>query len=196
METLRTFIALDMPPEIKMALGKYTQPLKSLHGRVNWVKPENMHLTLKFLGDTPANRLDEIAAALQEAASKSAPFSAAVTGSGVFPNANYPRVLWVGLEEKTGVLLNLVKAIDERMHHLGFKREKRPFAAHLTIGRAKDTKIPDIVQALREKPFPAMTAHFHEIIFMKSELYPGGSVYTPLRKFTLGFGFKQNEGRK
>jgi 2'-5' RNA ligase len=186
METLRTFIALDMPAEIKTALGSYTQPLKSMRGRVTWVKPENMHLTLKFLGDTPAGRIDEIAAALQEVALTSAPFSATLAGSGVFPNLNYPRVLWVGLEEKTGVLSGLVKAIDERMQTLGFQREKRPFTAHLTIGRAKDTKIQEIVQALRDKPFPAMAAQFHEIIFMKSALLPGGSVYTPIRKFVLG----------
>jgi 2'-5' RNA ligase len=186
METLRTFIALDMPPEIKAALGKYTQPLKSLRGRVSWVKPENMHLTLKFLGDTPADKIDSIAAALQEIAAAATPFSAEVVDSGVFPNENYPRVLWVGLEEKTGALLNLVKAIDERMHQFGFAKEKRSFTAHLTIGRAKDTKIPEIVRALREKSFPAMLAQFNEIIFMKSDLQPGGSVYTPLRKLALG----------
>jgi 2'-5' RNA ligase len=186
MDTLRTFVALDMPVEIKFALGDYLQPLKALRGRVSWVRPDNMHLTLKFLGDTPANRVEEIAAALREIASDSAVFSASVMGSGVFPNTNYPRILWVGLEEKGGVLLALVKAIDERMQQFGFKRETRPFTAHLTIGRAKDTKIPEIVQKLHDNPFPAMPAHFDEIIFMKSVLQPSGAVYTPLQKITLG----------
>jgi 2'-5' RNA ligase len=186
METIRTFIALDMQAEVKAALEKYVQPLKSLRGRISWVKPENLHLTLKFLGDTPANRLEEIAAALQEAAATVEPFSATVASSGVFPNAEYPRVLWIGLDEKSGALLKLAKAIDERMQQFGFAKEKRLFAPHLTIGRAKDTRIPEIVRALLEKPFAAMPATFHEIIFMKSELHPSGSIYTPLRKLALG----------
>ncbi|MDZ7302813.1 MAG: RNA 2',3'-cyclic phosphodiesterase [candidate division KSB1 bacterium] len=186
MEMLRTFIALDMPTEIKTALAKYTQPLRAMRGRVSWVKTENLHLTLKFLGDTPAARVDEIAAALQEIAAMAAPFSTVVSGSGVFPNDEHPRVLWVGVNETTGALQKLVKAIDERMQQFGFAREKRAFTAHLTIGRAKDTRIPEIVRALKERPFAAMPAQFNEVIFMKSELHPLGSIYTPLCKLTLG----------
>jgi 2'-5' RNA ligase len=186
METLRTFIALDMPPEIKVALEKYVQPLKSLRGRVSWVKPQNLHLTLKFLGDTPADRIDEIAAALQEAASSAAPFSAAVSDSGVFPNDEHPRVLWIGINEKSGTLLKLAQDLDTRMQQFGFAKEKRFFAPHLTIGRAKDAHLAEIVRALKEKPFAAMPAQFQEIIFMRSELHPAGSIYTPLRKLMLG----------
>ncbi len=186
MEMLRTFIALDMPSDIKSALAKYVQPLKALRGRVSWVKLENMHLTLKFLGDTPASRIDEIAAALQQAAAAVTPFSAVVSGCGAFPNEENPRVLWVGINEKTGTLLKLVRDIDERVQQFGFAKEKRFFAPHLTIGRAKDTRIAEIVRALKEKPFAAMPAQFQEIIFMKSELHPSGSIYTPLRKLMLG----------
>jgi 2'-5' RNA ligase len=186
METLRTFIALDMPPEIKAALEKYVQPLKALRGRVSWVKRENLHLTLKFLGDTPTDRLDEIADALQEVAAASAPFAAMVLGSGVFPNDEHPRVLWVGINEKSGTLLKLVQAIDARMQQFGFAKEKRFFAPHLTIGRAKDIRIAEIVRTLKEQPFAAMPAQFHEIIFMQSELHPSGSIYTPIRKLRLG----------
>ena len=186
METRRTFIALDMSPDVKAALEKYVQPLKSQRSRVSWVKPQNLHLTLKFLGDTPADRLDEIAAALQEAASLAAPFSAVVSGSGVFPNDEHPRVLWVGINDKSGTLLKLAQAIDTRMQQLGFAKEKRVFAPHLTIGRTKDTRIAAIVRALKEKPFAAMPVQFNEIIFMQSELHPAGSIYTPLRKLLLG----------
>jgi 2'-5' RNA ligase len=186
METLRTFIALDMPPEIKAELEKYVQPLKSLRGRVSWVKRENLHLTLKFLGDTSADRLDELAGALQEVAAASTSFAATVLGSGVFPNDEHPRVLWVGINEKSGTLQKLVQAIDARMQQFGFAKEKRFFAPHLTIGRAKDYRIAEIVRALKEKPFAAMPAQFNEIIFMKSELHPAGSIYTPLCKLMLG----------
>jgi len=186
MEKLRTFIALDMPPEIKAALEKYVQPLKLLRGRISWVKPESLHLTLKFLGDTPANRVDEIAAALQEITATSTPFAADISGSGAFPNDKAPRVLWVGINNDSGTLLKLTKAIDERLHRFGFAKEKRDFTPHLTIGRVKDSRLPEIIRALQEKPFAAMPAPFNEIIFMKSELHPAGSIYTPLRKLALG----------
>jgi 2'-5' RNA ligase len=186
METLRTFIALDMPPEIKTALSKYVQPLKSRRGRVSWVKAENLHLTLKFLGDTPASRIEEIGAALQEIAAASTAFSGVIGGCGAFPNDEHPRVLWVGINDKTGALQKLAKAIDERLHQFGFAKEKRLFAPHLTIGRAKDPRIPEIIRALKENPFAATPAPFDEIIFMKSELHPAGSIYTPLRKLSLG----------
>jgi 2'-5' RNA ligase len=186
METLRTFIALDMPPAIKTALSKYVQPLRSRRGRVSWVKAENLHLTLKFLGDTPADRIEEIGAALQEIAAASTAFSGIIEGCGVFPNDEHPRVLWVGINDKTGALQKLAKAIDERLHQFGFAKEKRVFSPHLTIGRAKDPRIPEIIRALKENPFAAMPASFDEIIFMKSDLQPAGSIYTPLRKLFLG----------
>lgn len=186
MQTLRTFIALDMPPEIKAALEKYMQPLKSLRGRVGWVKRENLHLTLKFLGDTPANRVDEIATALQEIAASSTSFTADIAGSGVFPNEKAPRVLWVGINDASETLRPLAIAIDERLHRFGFAKEKRDFIPHLTIGRVKDPRIPDIIRALKENPFAVMPASFDEIIFMQSELNPAGSIYTPLRKLKLG----------
>lgn len=186
MESFRTFIALDMPAEIKTALANYIQPLKSLRGRVSWTKPENLHLTLKFLGDTPAARLEEIADALHEIAAATPSFSANVTGTGAFPNDEKPRVLWVGLSEPTGTLLELAQALEARMHRYGFKKEKRAFAPHLTIGRVKDLRIPEIIRGLQEKPLAARPAHFNEIVFMQSELHTAGSIYTPLRKFALG----------
>jgi 2'-5' RNA ligase len=186
MQSLRTFIALDMPPEIKTALEQYLQPLKSLRGRVSWVKRENLHLTLKFLGDTPANRVNEIAAALQEVAATATSFTAEIFDCGVFPNEKAPRILWVGINDESGTLLRLAKAIDERLHRFGFSKEKRAFTPHLTIGRVKDPRIPEIVRALKEKPFATMPAQFNEIIYMQSELNPAGSIYTPLRKLKLG----------
>ena len=185
MQTLRTFIALDMPAEIKTALANYMQPLKSLRGRVSWTKPENLHLTLKFLGDTPAARLEAIAAVLHEIAAATPSFSANVTGTGVFPNEEKPRVLWVGLDEPTGTLFKLAQAIDARMHRYGFEKEKRAFVPHLTIGRVKEARIAEIIRSLQEKPLAARPAHFNEIIFMQSELHAAGSIYTPLRKFAL-----------
>lgn len=185
MQTLRTFIALDMPAEIKTALANYMQPLKSLRGRVSWTKPENLHLTLKFLGDTPAARLEAIAAVLHEIAAVTPAFSANVTGTGVFPNDEKPRVLWVGLDEPTGTLFKLAQAIDARMHRYGFEKEKRAFTPHLTIGRVKEARIAEIIRSLQEKPLAARPAHFNEIIFMQSELHTAGSIYTPLRKLAL-----------
>jgi len=185
METLRTFIALDMPAEIKAAVVNYVQPLKSLREHVRWVKSENLHLTLKFLGDTPAARIEAITAALQEIVATTPPFAVTVFGSGAFPNGQKPRVLWVDLSEPTGTLLKLAQTIDAQMHRFGFAKEQRAFAPHLTIGRVKDAHIPEVIRALQANPLVAMPAQFHEIIFMQSELNRAGAIYTPLRKLSL-----------
>ena len=102
MEKLRTFIALDMPSDIKAALVTYVQPLKSLRGRVSWVKPENLHLTLKFLGDTPASQVEAIAVTLQDIAATATSFNVNIAGCGAFPHDRAPRVLWVGIQDASG----------------------------------------------------------------------------------------------
>ncbi len=182
---LYTFIAFDMPPEIKTAWWEYAQPLKACYERVRWVEPENLHLTLRFLGDTPANRVDEIAAALQEVAAASPPFSVTFSGSGVFPNDVRPRVVWIGVNEDGGALRNLAGAVEACLQRLGFTPEEKRFTPHVTIGYADGTPIPEVMRFLEGNPFAAMMAQCHEVIFMRSEAHPLGPIYTPLRRLRL-----------
>ena len=185
-DNLRVFIAFELPKEIRAAISEYTQPLRSLPGRVSWVKPDNIHLTIKFLGDTPEKKNNDISGALREVARGVQPITATISGSGVFPNERKPRVLWIGVDEKSGVLQKLTAGIDNRMHDFCFKKEVRSFSPHLTIGRVREGGVDKIVAAMRERPFAAQEVEWNEITLMQSELRPGGSLYTPLCKIKLG----------
>ena len=184
--TIRAFIALELPNEVRAAIAEYVQPLRNLPGRVSWVKPDNIHLTLKFFGDTPEKKIDDISGALKEVARDIGSISATISGSGVFPNERRPRVLWIGVDEKLGALQKLAAAVDHRMHDFGFKKEDRGFSPHLTIGRVREGSVDKIVAAMRERPFVAREVVWNEITLMQSELRPGGSIYTPLCKIKLG----------
>ena len=186
METLRTFIALDMPPAIKAAVETYVQPLKMLPGRVSWVKAENLHLTLKFLGETPADRVEDIAATLHDIAATVPPFTVDIADCGAFPHDRAPRVLWVGFQDTSGVVRQLAQALDERLQRYGFAREQHAFRPHVTIGRVKEARIPDILRRLKAQPFTAMPASFQAMTFMRSALHPAGAIYTPLHICKLG----------
>ena len=183
---LRLFIAFELPDEIRAAFAEYMLPLRNLPGRVSWVKSENIHLTLKFLGDTPEKKIDDISGALKEVACDIGSISAKISGSGVFPNERRSRVLWIGVEEKLGALHGLAVAIDHHMHVFGFKKEGRSFSPHLTIGRVREGSVDKIVAAMRERPFVAREVEWNEITLMQSELRSGGSIYTPLCKIKLG----------
>jgi 2'-5' RNA ligase len=180
-KSVRTFIACELPRSVRSAIADYVQALRVLPGRVSWVKPENIHLTLKFLGDVPEKNLDEIAAALREASQGFHPMQTTAKGCGVFPNARHPRVLWVGLEDESGILQKLAAEIDQRLRQLGFPKEDRRFSPHLTIGRVRDGAVDKIITAMQERPFIIQPVQFTEIILMRSQLHAGGSIYTPIR---------------
>lgn len=184
--TIRTFVAVKLPPEVDGAISAYVSPLRHLPGSVSWVKAENVHLTLKFLGDTAQEKIERIAAVLRDLTRAASPISATVGGSGVFPNEHRPRVLWIGLEENSGALGKLAAAIDDGLYPLGLPKENRPFRAHLTIGRVREGSVEKIVAAMRAQPFDRRAVQVQEITLMRSELHPGGSIYTPLCRIMLG----------
>ncbi len=183
--SIRTFIALELLPEINQAIAEYVAPLRALDRNISWTKAENVHCTLKFLGDTPKPQIEKVATVLHEACMSFAPIDAEIIGSGVFPNEHRARVLWIGIEENSGKLAELAQRIEIECRCLGFPKEERGFTAHLTIGRVKEGKAANIVKALREQPFPSRQIAFHECTLMKSELHSAGSIYTPLQKFAF-----------
>lgn len=184
-DTIRAFIALELPQEIKQAIADYVTPLRALDKGVSWTKAENVHLTLKFLGDTPKQQIEKVAAALREICASFAPIAAEIAGAGVFPNEHRPRVLWIGMKESSGKLAELAQRIESECRRLGFEKEERAFTPHLTIGRVKEGKAANVVKALRESPFPARQIVFEECVLMKSELHAKGSIYTALEKTAL-----------
>ncbi len=189
---LRTFVALPLSSEMIAALADVQRRLQALAppGSVRWVKPKSIHLTLFFLGDTPVGQVEEIRHALGAVGRHVAPFSYAVTGVGVFPNANRPRVIWVGLEDRGGMLAMLQSLVSEVLSKVGFKPESRPFVPHLTLGRVR-RRVPKedlraLGQTVRQLDVGMLGEERAErIVFFQSQLKPTGAEYTPLATIPL-----------
>lgn len=179
---VRAFIALELPQEIKQAIADYVAPLRTLDKSISWTKAENVHLTLKFLGDATKAQIENVTTALREICTNFAPIAAEISGAGVFPNEHRPRVLWIGLQENSCKLAELAQRLESEYQHLGFEKEARSFSPHLTIARVKEGKAANVVKALRESPFPARQIFFRECVLMRSELHAKGSIYTTLEK--------------
>ncbi len=182
MNTIRAFIAIDLPPAVKDALGEVARALgeRVLRGAVRWVRPEQMHLTLRFLGDTPTDGLPAVQQAMDAAAAASRPFALRLGGVGCFPNSSRPRVVWVGLAAPGGgdsaPLLALKAALDEALTPLGWPPEDRPFRAHLTLGRVKDERAARGVVWTHD--VPGLEAPVRAIHLIESQLRPDGPIYT------------------
>ena len=156
---------------------------------VRWVRPQGIHLTLKFLGEILASKVDTVSVAMVGACAAYAPFSLSIRGLGCFPNLRRPRVLWVGVEEPTGVLAALQRDVERALAPLGFPPETRPFSPHLTLGRVKGGArgkievLGDAVGRTKARVGEMPVAAIH---LMRSDLLPGGAVYTALSVARLG----------
>jgi len=177
-ETIRTFIAIQLPQDVQDYLGILTNTLSDQvpQRSVRWVKPDRMHLTLRFIGETEKNMLPAVGKALDEVAAQYQMFSLHLQGFGCFPTCKRPRVLWAGVDGDLESAGRLKEDIDAALTPLGWEAENRPFQPHLTIGRVKDSQAvagqswPAELSAL---PIPANSIHLIE-----SELTPGGPIYT------------------
>jgi 2'-5' RNA ligase len=179
---LRTFIAIDLPIGVQDALGRFEKELQTASAPIAWVKPERIHLTLKFLGDVAPDRIPEIQKSLEQVAGTTSPFRLKASGCGAFPSIKQMRVIWVGLQGDEASLNLLQREVEEAMVELGFKREDRPFKPHLTVGRVKGRQHLRIVQDLlmARQGFDAEAFDVTEVVLYKSELRPEGARYTPL----------------
>jgi 2'-5' RNA ligase len=180
---MRIFIAAELPDRIRNALSELQHELRPVAKAARWVAPESVHVTLKFIGEIPDSRLEEINAALAGLTSKPIPIG--VRGVGFFPGARSPRVLWVGMVAPA--LQELVNEIDGRMERLGFEREKRGFKPHITLARAKDARLDaSLVDAAARYETHEFGSFIVDRIFVfKSTLKPSGAVYEKLREFVL-----------
>jgi 2'-5' RNA ligase len=191
-DTYRTFIAIELDEELRDNLGRLQDRLTEqvAPGSVRWVRPEGIHLTLKFLGDTTVDKVEEVKAALAQAAAEVGPFSFTVTGLGCFPNARRPRVVWVGIQELTGALARLRDAVEDHVAPLGFPTEKRRFSPHLTLGRvhrrASKSEVREIGEVVASSTIGIVgDLSVASVSYIKSELKPGGAVYTILSEAAL-----------
>ena len=192
MKQVRTFIAIELDETINAALTDLQEQLKAKVPRdsVRWVKAEGIHLTLKFLGDVPADRIEEIERTLTQACAGFPAFSFSVGGLGCFPNPRRPRVVWVGVQEQSGTLERLQKAIENGMEKLGFAPEGRKFDAHLTLGRtqrrASSGDVRRLGQLVSETDIGLLgQMEARSVSLIKSDLKPTGAVYTQLAAVRL-----------
>ena len=180
---MRVFIAIEIPNKIRQALGEIQHDLRSLTNSVRWVALDSIHLTLKFMGETPEKRIEEINTGLTGLTWKR--FTVTVRGVGFFPGTRSPRVFWAGMAAPT--MKELAEEIDVRMERVGFDKEKRAFRPHITLARAKDTRIDSALVSgaaeYEEHDFGSFTVG--SIFLFKSTLKPSGAVYEKLKEYKL-----------
>lgn len=186
-KTIRCFIAVPLPESVKIHIHKIQENICSLGLKMRWIKPENIHLTLKFLGDIPFSDIDAVYRAMAQTSESFKPLTLGIKGIGVFPSIKNPRILWMGMKEETHTLIQLQQSLENNLIHLGFQKEKRSFKAHLTIARIKNRIFPkDLLEVIEKyKKFELEPFIANDIILYKSVLKPTGAVYTKLKTITL-----------
>lgn len=184
MEQIRSFIAIELPNELKLGLTQLETQLKSdKQPWVKWVNPEGIHLTLKFLGNIAVDRTGEITRAMEEAVHGISPFRLEVKGLGVFPNLRRVQVAWVGINGEIDKLTQLQKRIETNLTPLGFAPESRAFTPHLTLARLRDRASLDerqrFGQLIANTKFEvAYTIEVDAISLMRSQLTREGAIYS------------------
>ena len=193
-EQIRSFVAIELPDEVKSGLARLRRELeRDEHTFIKWVDAKAIHLTLKFLGNIPSKQVTEITKAIEEAAQGISPFHLEIFELGAFPNLKQPRVLWVAIGGELDKLLGLQRNVDSALAPLGFAKEERSFAPHLTLARIRERASPIERKGLGEV---VMSANFEisycldvkDISLMRSQLTPSGPIYTRLSVVELKVG--------
>jgi 2'-5' RNA ligase len=196
---MRIFIGIDLDPEVRAQIGRFLEGVEGFAPDARWVRPESLHITLKFIGEQPPERVEAITERLRRV--ESSAFEIRAAGYGFFPTAKAPRVFWIAIHPGPQ-LAELAESIDMATAELGIPREDRPYSPHLTLARAgggrrsgspKGRKAdgPNATFAVLEKRLAAMsdldfgTMTANEFILYQSQLSPAGSKYTKLQRFRM-----------
>lgn len=198
---IRAFFCVELEEGLKTQLDQITQRLRRLPVRASWVKAENLHITLKFLGDVDEALIPKLEEAAREALRRS-PLDGAVRWTldrlGAFPSADRPRVVWVGSSHEPRELAELAAHLEEVLEPLGFAPEGRGFVAHITLGRVKErapsAHVAELARVLQRHPEFHYEARVEGVTLMKSDLTPQGAIYTPV--FRLPFGASSSESEE
>lgn len=182
---LRLFIALLLPDQLKSDLGDLIGPARQIGSGIKWVDPPNLHLTLKFLGDTREDRVDLVDDVLYSTVSHFEQMKVTLSGAGGFPNLKNPRVIWIGLKGADGSIL-LAQSIDKKLGTLGFETDTRPFRPHLTLGRIKKPGDQSrLMTHLENLDFGGKEYILDQVGLVRSTLTPKGPIYENLKLFDL-----------
>ena len=192
-DTWRTFVAIDLPGDVKNALSELRSQVPPLEARsVRWIRAEGIHLTLSFLGDVDAGLVPAISEQLSGAAQESGHFTLELAGVGAFPSLRRPRVFWVGLSGETEHLRLLHSRVQGALSHLGFAPERRRFDPHLTVARIRRDSGPEEARRAGAAfgqatlPEPRATIPVDSIVLFRSHLRPSGAEYERLFEAPLG----------
>jgi RNA 2',3'-cyclic 3'-phosphodiesterase len=183
---VRAFVALPVGEDVRSRLAEVQAKLRQSHAHVGWVAPENIHVSLAFMGDILQSQVAEVAGALNEAAARAPAFSFEVENIGVFGSPRSPRVIWAGIRE-CPEMMALQKDIAERITALGIELETRPFRPHLTLGRVRSGRgredLVRMMEPLSQLPFGPVAAQ--DVRLMRSILKPQGAEHSVLHRATL-----------
>lgn len=190
-DALRVFWAVALPDEARAQAAAAAHSLaKEFGDDMRAAAPETWHLTLKFLGDFPAERIDELVARCAPRGAQIRPFPVELAGLGAFPTPREARVLWLGVSRGARELARLARGLDRSCARFGSERDRKPYAAHLTLGRLREPRpvLFDRVEAPSGTPFVV-----EEIVLFESRLSPGGARHLPLARLPLGAGAEQGD---
>jgi len=184
---MRTFIALDLTEETKQELTRLQSGLKKSQADVKWVNPQNIHLTLKFLGEISEQQVNQVKEVLDRISSQFKPYEITLSGIGAFPKVENPRVIWVGIESGKNETKKIAEILSVELEKAGFQKEDREFKSHLTVGRVRSPKNKDNLKtAIQSISFsPQAKIPIDYITLYQSTLTPQGPIYIPLHKTSI-----------
>ena len=189
MHKIRTFVAVDIDESVRRRAARLIELLAASVGNVKWVEPQNMHLTLQFLGDVPQTDVHEVCLAVQRAVTACAPFSMSLLGAGAFPHAGRPSTVWIGVDDGAQQLKTLQRCIQQKLKPLGFPPERRAYHPHLTIGRIRRGRVTggaQLAQGLRDQQsFDAGRSMVDQVIVYASYLERTGPSYQAMSRIGL-----------
>lgn len=180
---MRTFIAAEIPKEIQEKVGEYISIISDVIHDVKWVPPQNLHFTVKFLGEVRNSDIRHVKECVSGVTSEFSPFIMGISGIGFFPDQERPKVIWLGADGGEDCLLDLFQDLEQRLETFGFDREAKTFSPHLTIGRVKKFKQVKIPRIFPD--FDPITFELSNIAVMKSTLTPDGPIYEKLYESEL-----------
>ena len=186
-QRIRCFVAIEIPRSIQERFAQIQDTLKEQISRVSWVKPDNIHLTLKFIGEVHPNDVRTIEPAIKQVSQRHHPFALKIGGIGAFPNLKRPRVIWVGVKVGATEVSVLARAINLELNRCGYPLDEAAFHPHLTLARIKDRidlrPFVDMFRQYDEIDNASMTVN--EIALIRSQLHPKGAIYTILKSYAL-----------
>lgn len=182
----RIFVAIDTSEGVRQKIRLYQTNLKNEFpgAGARWEKPEKLHLTLKFIGDADTAKVKSILEIAEKAARETVRFDLEICGTGVFPGIRKPKILWLGVRENGGRLLNLHEKIENGLEKIGFQKEKRIFRPHITIARLRE-KSPELAEKHCRNEFEPAGFGVSQITVYESILKPAGSIFLCVEKFDL-----------